>query len=105
MASLSEPVETFEDVLKKVEGFTCEGLINADRVKYIVSDMARRFKAAHELDVGRLCDCLREAIDVYSCGDCTKDAKGTFHCDEKCKAHSWNEAIKKHGDAKKAKGF
>ena len=62
MASLSEHVETFEDVLKKVEGFTCEGLINADRVKYIVSDMARRFKDAHDRDIAELVECLNEAV-------------------------------------------
>lgn len=54
MKSENEGVETFADVMKKVEDFKCEGLINADRVKYIMSDLTRRFEAAHKREVAEL---------------------------------------------------
>ena len=59
--------EKFADIVKEVSGFECSGTISADRVKYIVSNMSRRFEAAHRRDIEsykRLLQTSQAALEV-----------------------------------------
>lgn len=46
--------ETIADIVKDVSGFECYGHISAERAKFIVSDLTRRFEAAHKREVAEL---------------------------------------------------
>lgn len=53
--------ETIADIVKEVSGFECYGHISAERAKFIVSDLARRFEAAHKREMNQLPCNAREA--------------------------------------------
>ena len=58
---MASETETVADIVKEVSGFECYGHISAERAKFIVSDLTRRFEAAHKREVAGLRECLSQA--------------------------------------------
>lgn len=63
---MASETETVADIVKEVSGFECYGHISAERAKFIVSDLTRRFEAAHKREVDELKTAYDRAVSADS---------------------------------------